>query len=161
MASAVASITPFQDRSRVGSSKSGPARTRSVLRLLGVDVIGWLQSLWKQIRDVPLGYLLPGSPLHCQDIMVNSTYWKGVDEVATFEELCGLHGGMGGTQSRPFILCPSDWTPPSQQIVGAENVHLQFVRWLVDLGHTAYADLPDDPHRLVRTPTAGPSVRVA
>ncbi len=80
-----------------------------------------------------------------------------MDEVAAFEELCGSHGGMGGTQSRPFILCPSDWTPPSQQIVGAENVHLQFVRWLVDLGHTAYAGLPDDPHRLVPTPTAEPS----
>ena len=84
-----------------------------------------------------------------------------MDEVAAFEELCGSHGGMGGTRSRPLILSPSDWTPPSQQIVGAENVHLLFVRWLVDLGHAAYADLPNDPHRLVPTPTAEPSVRVA
>ena len=68
---------------------------------------------------------------------------------------------MPDLMKRPAASNPSDWTPPSQQIVGAENVHLQFVRWLVDLGHTAYADLPDDPHRLVRTPTAGPSVRVA
>ena len=112
--------------------------------------------------DDPLASFGPNAALHvkrtdtfphCQDIMVNSTYWTGVDEVAAFEELCGSHGGMGGTQNHPFILCPSDWAPPSQQIVGAENVHLQFVRWLADLGHTAYADLPDDPHRLVPTPT--------
>ncbi len=116
--------------------------------------------------DDPLASFGPNAALHvkrtdtfphCQDIMVNSTYWTAVDEVAAFEELCGSHGGMGGTQNHPFILCPSDWTPPSQQIVGAENVHLQFVRWLVDLGHTAYADLPDVPHRLVPTPTTEPS----
>ena len=71
-----------------------------------------------------------------------------MDEVAAFEELCGSHGGMGGTQNHPFILYPSDLAHPSQQIVGAENVHLQFTRWLVDLGHTAYADLPEHPHRL-------------
>ncbi len=82
---------------------------------------------------------------HCQDIMLNSTYWTAVDEVAAFEELCGSHGGLGGTQSRPFILFPSDFAPPSKRIVGAESVHLQFARWLVDLGHTAYADLPEGP----------------
>ena len=63
---------------------------------------------------------------------------------------------MPDLMKRPAASNPSDWTPPSQQIVGAENVHLQFVRWLVDLGHTAYADLPDDPHRLVPTQAAEP-----
>lgn len=89
---------------------------------------------------------------HCQDIMLNSTYWTDVDEVAAFEELCGSHGGMGGTQSRPFILYPSGWEPPRGEIVGAENVHRQFVHWLVELGHVAYADLPDVPHRLTVSP---------
>ena len=59
---------------------------------------------------------------------------------------------MGGGQSRPFILYPTGWTAPTAEIVGAENVHRQFVRWLVELGHTAYADLPDVPHRLLVTP---------
>jgi hypothetical protein len=56
-------------------------------------------------------------------------------------------------QSRPFILHPAKLQPPVRHIVGAESVHLQFRRWLADLGHTAYAELPDDPHRLV-PPTA-------
>ena len=86
---------------------------------------------------------------HCQDIMLNSTYWTDVDEVAAFEELCGSHGGMGGTQNHPFILYPAGWAAPRAEIVGAENVHLQFVDWLARLGHTAYVDLPDVPNRLV------------
>ena len=85
---------------------------------------------------------------HCQDIMLNSTYWPEVDEVAAFEELCGSHGGMGGTQSHPFILYPAGWVAPPAEIAGAENVHLQFVDWLALLGHKAYADLPDVPNRL-------------
>jgi hypothetical protein len=85
---------------------------------------------------------------HCQDIMLNSTYWPETGEVAAFEELCGSHGGMGGTQSRPLILYPADWPAPEHPIVGAENVHVQFGRWLADLGHSEYTDLPDNPHRL-------------
>jgi uncharacterized membrane protein YbhN (UPF0104 family) len=31
-----------------------------VLNLLGIDVVGWLQDLWDEIRDVPLGYIVAG-----------------------------------------------------------------------------------------------------
>ena len=44
---------------------------------------------------------------HCPDIVVNSTFWEDLDEVAAFEELVGSHGGMGGEQSHPFALIPS------------------------------------------------------
>ncbi|WP_225370442.1 hypothetical protein [Methanobrevibacter arboriphilus] len=43
------------------------------------------------------------------DILVNSMYDKHNDEVAAFEELVGSHGGLGGTQNKPFIMYPSDW----------------------------------------------------
>ena len=36
------------------------------------------------------------------------------DEVAAFEELVGSHGGMGGEQSHPFVLSPSDWAMPER-----------------------------------------------
>ena len=65
---------------------------------------------------------------------------------------------MGGTQSRPFILYPAGWEPPRHEIVGAENVHLQFVHWLAALGHSAYAELPDVRNRLV-VPTNGDASR--
>ena len=42
------------------------------------------------------------------DILVNSFYDAENDEVCAFEELVGSHGGVGGSQSEPFILYPSD-----------------------------------------------------
>ena len=75
---------------------------------------------------------------HCADIMLNSTYWADTDEVAAFEELVGSHGGMGGTQSHPFVLHPVDLELPEDEIVGPEEVHRHLRRWLVELGHPEY-----------------------
>jgi uncharacterized membrane protein YvlD (DUF360 family) len=60
---------------------------------------------------------------HTPDILVNSTYYPATGEVAAFEELVGSHGGIGGEQSRPFILYPSKWNLDSEKIVGAEHLH--------------------------------------
>lgn len=75
---------------------------------------------------------------HCPDIVVNSTYWQEADEVAAFEELVGSHGGMGGSQSYPFILHPAGLELPAVPLVGAESVHREFRRWLAELGQDAY-----------------------
>jgi hypothetical protein len=77
---------------------------------------------------------------HCPDIVVNSTYWGDMDEVAAFEELVGSHGGMGGTQSYPFVLHPVELELPEEEIVGAEAVHAHLRRWLVELGHEEYSE---------------------
>ena len=76
---------------------------------------------------------------HCPDIVVNSTYWQESDEVAAFEELVGSHGGLGGTQSHPFLLHPLELALPPEELVGAELVHRHLRRWLVELGHEEYA----------------------
>jgi uncharacterized membrane protein YvlD (DUF360 family) len=76
--------------------------------------------------------------VHCPDIVLNSTFWADVDEVAAFEELVGSHGGMGGEQSYPFVLVPSEWEQPRYEVVGAEQLHRHFRRWLAALGHDAY-----------------------
>jgi len=77
--------------------------------------------------------------LHCPDVMINSTFWPEFGEVAAFEELVGSHGGMGGTQSHPFVLHPSDLAWPAEEVVGAEAVHRIFRGWLAQLGQEAYA----------------------
>jgi uncharacterized membrane protein YvlD (DUF360 family) len=77
---------------------------------------------------------------HCPDIVVNSTYWRDADEVAAFEELVGSHGGMGGTQSYPFLLHPTELELPDEEMVGAELVHRHLRRWLVELGHSEYGE---------------------
>jgi uncharacterized membrane protein YvlD (DUF360 family) len=75
---------------------------------------------------------------HCPDLVVNSTYWPDLDEVAAFEELVGSHGGLGGTQTFPFLLHPTDLEGPDEELVGAEAVHRQLRRWLVALGQEQY-----------------------
>jgi len=53
--------------------------------------------------------------------------------VAAFEELIGSHGGLGGTQSKPFILHPSEWDLGKEEIVGAENVCRIFKREMANV----------------------------
>ena len=59
-------VLPFHDPSRrrrlvkVGGWLVGVALAIVVLNLAGVDVIGWLQDLWDEIRDVPTGYIVGG-----------------------------------------------------------------------------------------------------
>lgn len=60
---------------------------------------------------------------HTPDILVNSFYDEEADEVCAFEELVGSHGGAGGDQTEPFILYPSDWDVPSDDIIGAESIY--------------------------------------
>lgn len=62
--------------------------------------------------------------------MINSTWWEEMDEVAAFEELVGSHGGMGGTQSHPFVLHPVDLEWPEEPVIGAEAVHRILKSWL-------------------------------
>ncbi len=85
---------------------------------------------------------------HCADIMVNSTYWPEFGEVAAFEELVGSHGGMGGPQSFPFVLHPSELAWPEGGVVGAEGVHRVLRRWLVLLGHAEYDEAAAPPAAL-------------
>ena len=57
------------------------------------------------------------------DILVNSFYDENNNEVAAFEELVGSHGGLGGNQTKPFIMYPSHWNLDKEEIVGAERLH--------------------------------------
>ena len=60
---------------------------------------------------------------HTPDILVNSFYDREADEVCAFEELVGSHGGVGGDQSKPFILYPSSWNVSDEEIIGAESIY--------------------------------------
>ncbi len=70
---------------------------------------------------------------NCGDLVVISLLDTETDEVAAFEELIGSHGGLGGAQTHPFILHPTDW-PIDEPIVGAEEVYAQIRRWLHGIG---------------------------
>jgi len=70
---------------------------------------------------------------HCPDLILNSTYWDDLDEVAAFEELVGSHGGLGGAQSYPFVLHPVDLEWPDEPVIGAESIYHIFKGWQADI----------------------------
>jgi uncharacterized membrane protein YvlD (DUF360 family) len=67
---------------------------------------------------------------HCPDILVNCMYDPEANEVAPFEEFMGSHGGLGGWQSQPFALVPSEWSEPEAPIVGVRSMHDALRGWL-------------------------------
>ena len=67
---------------------------------------------------------------HVGDIAVVSLYDPETGEIAAFEELIGAHGGLGGAQTRPFLLYPSDWELDLAPLIGAPMVYQQLRRWM-------------------------------
>jgi hypothetical protein len=70
---------------------------------------------------------------HAPDILVNSFYEPQTDEGCAFEELISFHGGLGGPQTRPFILHPVELPVPEEGIVGAAAVHALLDGWRTGL----------------------------
>ena len=86
----------------------------------------------------PLASFSPNAPRHLlrtdgfphvADIMVGSFYDPVLDEGCAFEELISFHGGLGGPQTRPFVLAPVTLPPPDEPIVGAAHVHAVLRSW--------------------------------
>jgi uncharacterized membrane protein YvlD (DUF360 family) len=63
------------------------------------------------------------------DVMVNSFYDPELEQGCAFEELISFHGGLGGPQTRPFILHPVELEMSPERPVGAAAVHDLLVGW--------------------------------
>jgi hypothetical protein len=85
----------------------GPRATESLLHLDGLSNVGDL---------ILLGAIDPVS-----------------EEVTGFEELIGSHGGLGGWQGEPFILCPETLRLTEGLPVGAPAVYRQLKTWQAQL----------------------------
>ena len=66
---------------------------------------------------------------HVGDLMVGSFYDPDLDEGCAFEELISFHGGLGGPQTRAFLLFPASLPTPSEPIVGAAAVNELLRGW--------------------------------
>lgn len=66
---------------------------------------------------------------HVADIVVNSFFDPVTEEACAFEELISFHGGMGGPQTRPFVLHPAHLEAPDAPLAGAVAVHRVLRRW--------------------------------
>ena len=114
----------------VSSAEHGPvALGRSGIRYLRDDRVE---------GDDPLAGFSPTAAAHLRrtdgfahvaDIMVNSFYDAQLDEGCAFEELISFHGGMGGPQTRPFVLYPVTLSEPTEPLVGAASVHDLLLGW--------------------------------
>jgi hypothetical protein len=65
---------------------------------------------------------------HAPDLLVGSFYDPGLDEGCAFEELISFHGGLGGSQTRAFVLHPKELAIP-EPLVGAETLHRVLAGW--------------------------------
>jgi Type I phosphodiesterase / nucleotide pyrophosphatase len=70
---------------------------------------------------------------HVADIMVGSFYDPMLDEGCAFEELISFHGGLGGPQTRPFLLYPTTLSLPDETLIGAASVNLVLRGWRAQL----------------------------
>jgi uncharacterized membrane protein YvlD (DUF360 family) len=66
---------------------------------------------------------------HLGDLILIGSVGADTEEAVSFEELVGSHGGLGGAQMRPFLLCPAAWIPRADPLVGAVAVHDQLAEW--------------------------------
>jgi uncharacterized membrane protein YvlD (DUF360 family) len=79
---------------------------------------------------------------HAPDVLVNSFYDPVLDEGCAFEELISFHGGLGGAQTRPFILHPVTLPVPDGPLVGAAAVHELLFGWREALQPSAPLPMP-------------------
>jgi hypothetical protein len=66
---------------------------------------------------------------HVADLMIGSFYDETLDEGCAFEELISFHGGLGGPQTRGFILSPPQLPLPPEPIIGAAAVNELLSGW--------------------------------
>ena len=79
---------------------------------------------------------------HVADVMVGSFYNPDLEEGCAFEELICFHGGLGGPQTRPFILHPEHLAVPDAPILGAASVNAILWDWRRSLHGSTPAGSP-------------------
>jgi len=108
---------------------------------LGAQGVHYLSEARVEGED-PLATFSPNAPRHllrtdgfphAADLMIGSFYDPELDEGCAFEELISFHGGLGGPQTRAFILHPVSLPTPAQPIVGAAAVHGVLSSWRMRL----------------------------
>jgi uncharacterized membrane protein YvlD (DUF360 family) len=82
---------------------------------------------------------------HAPDLLLISQYDPELGEVAAFEELIGSHGGLGGAQTKPFILHPVEWVLDEDVPLGAPAIYRNIRRWLESIGIQLGKPAPEQP----------------
>ncbi len=82
---------------------------------------------------------------HVADVVVGSFYDPDLEQGCAFEELISFHGGLGGPQTRPFLLYPAELPIPLEPLVGAARVHAVLIGWRRMLEDEPAPEPADEP----------------
>jgi uncharacterized membrane protein YvlD (DUF360 family) len=74
---------------------------------------------------------------HTPDILVGSFFDPSLEEGCAFEELISFHGGIGGPQTRAFLLHPVELPVPATPLRGAASINRLLRGWRARLNGTA------------------------
>jgi uncharacterized membrane protein YbhN (UPF0104 family) len=86
-------VTPFHDPSRhsrlvkIGGWLVGIAVLLVILNLLGIDVGDWLQDLWRQIKEVPAGYIVAALVFQTGQTLLAGLSYYGILRAAYPDEV--------------------------------------------------------------------------
>jgi len=108
-------------------------------------------------RNAPRHLLRTDGFAHVADIMVGSFYDPALEEGCAFEELISFHGGLGGPQTRPFLLYPAALPIADTPVVGAAAVNLLLRGWRAHLngGSPDNGGIPSPSDRVEELQPAG------
>ncbi|HEX4008481.1 MAG TPA: phage holin family protein [Solirubrobacteraceae bacterium] len=130
----------------VRSAEHGPlAMTSRGVHYLAEHRIEGTDPLAPFSPNAPAHLLRTDGFAHVADIMIGSFYNPELEQGCAFEELISFHGGLGGPQTRPFLLCPAELPIPSEPIVGAAHVHELLIGWRRLLEDTSRRTATDEP----------------
>lgn len=62
------------------------------------------------------------------DLVINGTWLPTEGRIVVLEEQTSSHGGLGGEQTRPFVLLPADWGVTEMDLESPEALHRLFMR---------------------------------
>jgi hypothetical protein len=84
---------------------------------------------------------------HIGDIFIISMYDPSTEEVAPFEHQVGSHGGLGGLQTKAFVMYPTAFATQDETVdlVGAPEINRKIHEW-IDRAKEMYAagESPED-----------------
>ena len=83
-------------------------------------------------EHTPANLLELDSYQHIGDIFIISMYDPSTEEVAPFEHQVGSHGGLGGMQTKAFVMYPTAFATQDKTVdlVGAPEVNRKIHEWM-------------------------------
>jgi hypothetical protein len=117
----------------VRSEEHGPlVISRDGVRNLETDEVEGEDPLRWYSEHTPQNLRELDSYQHIGDIFVISMYDPSTEEVAPFEHQVGSHGGLGGMQTKAFVMYPAAFATQDKTVdlVGAPEVNRKIHEWM-------------------------------